>query len=49
MSNTHNCLTPVRVDVKTTCRLSGAHDGCSFSPSVVNGLGVPPRTGIVRS
>src|SRR5262245_16092737 len=35
---------PVRLEVKTRCRPSGAHDGCSFSPSLVRYFGVLPLT-----
>ena len=40
--------TPVRVDVNTRWRASGAHEGCSFSPSLVMYFGVLPLARIVR-
>src|SRR5262245_44182260 len=44
VSMIQSCRAPVRLDVKTRCRPSGAHDGCSFSPSLVRYFGVLPLT-----
>src|SRR5688572_17255187 len=46
-SSTHSCLTPLREEVNTMCRLSGAHEGSSFSPSLVHCFTVRSRSEMV--